>query len=282
VTKNRRASLNEIRAFHAKMMAAASNSTDERLERVFGLVRREAFLGPGPWQIVVNRRYLKTPSDDPSFVYQNVLVALDRAKGINNGESFLHAAFIGAVAPRSGETVIQIGTGTGYYTALLSKLVLPGGHVHAFEIDEELAGRARENLASYEGVSVVHGDATSLELPSADLIYVNAGVVAPPTSWLEALRPGGRIIVPWQATERIGLAVLITRTDAGYNARSLMPAFFIPCIGASDPTQRGKAPSVSDAWSIRSVWLTRDRSPDETAVAIYKDLWFSNAGGATR
>ncbi|MBM7049849.1 methyltransferase domain-containing protein [Rhizobium lusitanum] len=264
------------------MMAAASNSADERLERVFGLVRREAFMGPGPWQILVNRRYIETPSDDPAYLYQNVLVALDKAKGINNGEPFLHAAFLGAVAPKPGETVVQIGTGTGYYTALLSKLVLPGGHVHAFEIDEELAGRARENLTSFEGVSVVRGDATLLELPNADLIYVNAGVVAPPTSWLEALRPGGRIIVPWQANDRIGLAVLITRTEAGYSARALMPAFFIPCIGASDPTQRSKAPSVNEAWSIRSVWLTRDRSPDETAVAIYKDLWFSNAGETAR
>jgi protein-L-isoaspartate(D-aspartate) O-methyltransferase len=278
MTSDGRASLDDIRAFHAKMMAAASNSTDERLEQAFRLVRREAFMGPGPWQIKVNRRYLETPSDDPAFLYQNVLVALDSSKGINNGEPFLHAAFLGAVAPRPGETVIQIGTGTGYYTALLSTLVTPGGHVYAVEIDAALANRTRENLAPFEGISVIHGDATSLELPSTDLIYVNAGVVAPPISWLQALRPGGRIIVPWQANDRIGLAVLITRTDRGYNARALMPAWFIPCIGASDPAQSSKIPTVAGAWSIRSVWLTQDRSPDETAVAIYKDLWFSNAG----
>jgi protein-L-isoaspartate(D-aspartate) O-methyltransferase len=270
--------LDDIRAFHAKMMAAASNSTDERLERAFRLVRREAFMGPGPWQIKVNRRYLETPSDDPAFLYQNVLVALDSSKGINNGEPFLHAAFIGAVAPRPGETVIQIGTGTGYYTALLSTLVTPGGHVHAIEIDGALADRTRKNLASFEGITVIHGDATSAELPAADLIYVNAGVVAPPTSWLQALRPGGRIIVPWQANDKVGLAVLITRTEREYSARALMPAYFIPCIGASDTTQCRKVPTVGGARSIQSVWLTKDRSPDETAVAIYKDLWFSNAG----
>ena len=112
MTADDRASLDDIRAFHAKMMAAGSNSTDERLEQAFRLVRREAFMGPGPWQIVVNRRHLETPSDDPAFLYQNVLVSLDRSKGINNGEPFLHAAFLGAVAPKPGETVIQIGTGT--------------------------------------------------------------------------------------------------------------------------------------------------------------------------
>ncbi len=273
-----RASLDDIRAFHARMMAAASNSADERVELAFRLVRREAFMGPGPWQIVVNGRYLETPAADPAFLYQNVLVSLDKSKGINNGEPFLHAAFLGAVAPRPGETVVQIGTGTGYYTAILSTLVTPGGHVHAIEIDEALASRTRDNLAAFDGISVICGDATSLELPQADLLYVSAGVVAPPISWLQALKPGGRIIVPWQANDKIGLAVLITRTDQGFDARALMPAFFIPCIGASDPIQCSRIPTVGAARSIRSVWLTRDRDPDETTVAIYRDLWFSNAG----
>lgn len=278
MTADNRASLDEIRDFHAKMMAAASSSSDERLERAFRLVRREAFMGPGPWQIVVNRRHLETPSDNPVFLYQNVLVSLDKSKGINNGEPFLHAAFLGAVAPQPGETVIQIGTGTGYYTAILSTLVTPGGHVHAVEIDEALASRTRNNLSSFEGISVICADATALELPEADLIYVNAGVVAPPISWLQALRPGGRIIVPWQANDKVGLAVVITRGEQGFSARALMPAYFIPCIGASDPMQSTKTPNGGEARSIQSVWLTQDRAPDETAVAIYRDLWFSNAG----
>jgi len=273
----RRASLDEVRAFHAKMMAVASNSPDDRLERIFELVPREAFLGPGPWQIRVNGQYVETPSADPAYLYQNVLVALDATKGINNGEPFLHAGLIGAAAPRSGETVIHIGAGTGYYTAILSVLVLPTGQVHAFEIEEHLAERARRNLVPFEGVSVVHADATTHALPKADLIYVNAGVVALPTQWIEALRPGGRIVFPWQANRKAGIAMVITRTETGYVARPLTQAWFIPCIGASDAAQCAKVPSAADAWSVRSVWLTRDRAPDETAVAIYKKLWFSNA-----
>ncbi|MDL2397659.1 protein-L-isoaspartate O-methyltransferase family protein [Rhizobium mayense] len=278
MTVDRRASLEEIRAFHAKMMAAASNSPDERLERIFELVPREAFLGPGPWQIKVNRRYVETPSADPSILYQNARIALDRTKGINNGEPFLHAAWIGIAAPKSGDTVVHIGAGTGYYTALLSMLVLPNGHVHAFEIEEDLVSRARANLEPFEGISLVQGDATTEALPNADLIYVNAGVIAPPISWLKALRQGGRIIFPWQANKRAGIAVLITRTETGYAARPLMPAWFIPCVGASDLAQCSKLPSGDDAWSIQTLWLTEDRSPDETAAAVYNDLWFSKAG----
>uniref|UniRef100_UPI0036729C69 hypothetical protein n=1 Tax=Pectobacterium cacticida TaxID=69221 RepID=UPI0036729C69 len=52
-------------------------------------------------------------------------MALDDAKGINNGEPFLHAMWIGKLALRPGEAVCHIGAGTGYYTAVLARLVSP-------------------------------------------------------------------------------------------------------------------------------------------------------------
>ena len=134
------------------MMAVASGSTDPRFGRAFELVRREAFVGPGPWHINVYQRTVQTPSADPAFLYQNVLVRLDAAKGINNGEPFLHAAWMGAVEPKAGDAICHIGAGTGYYSAILSVLALPGGTVNAFEIDEDLARRARDNLEPFENV----------------------------------------------------------------------------------------------------------------------------------
>ncbi|WP_329605632.1 protein-L-isoaspartate O-methyltransferase family protein [Rhizobium alarense] len=259
-------------------MAAASNSVDPRFERIVELVPREAFLGPGPWRITVNRRHLQTPSADPAYIYQNVLVALDAEKGINNGEPFLHAAWMGAAQPGPGDTIVHVGAGSGYYTALLAMFALPGGSVSAFEIDDGLARRARQNLEPFANAAVVEGDATALPLPECDLIYVNAGVVAPPVSWLKALRPGGRIILPWQPLDWIGLALLIVRKKAGFTVRPLMSSWFIPCIGASDAGQCSKAPNAAEARSIRSLWLTAERPPDETAVAIYRDVWFSRAG----
>ena len=272
-----RASLEQIRGFFARMMAAASGSDDPRIERALELVRREAFLGPGPWHISVNRRTVETPSADPVFLYQNVLVRLDTAKGINNGEPFLHAAWIGAAEPKAGYAICHIGAGTGYYSAILAVLALPGGSVNAFEIDAALARRARQNLQPFDNVSVIVGDATRLPLPPSDLVYVNAGVIAPPAGWLRALRPRGRMIFPWRPTELIGLAVVISRTGSGFNAKPLMPSWFIPCVGASDAEESRKIPEMREAWSTRSAWLTSDREPDETAVAIYKELWFSSA-----
>lgn len=277
MSRKSEAALDQVRRSFAAMMAVASGSADPRLERAFELVRREAFVGPGPWHINIYQRTVQTPSADPAFLYQNVVVRLDAGKGINNGEPFLHAAWIGAVEPKPGETICQIGAGTGYYTAILSILTLPGGTVHAFEIDQGLAEKARYNLRPFEGVSVTQGDATVLPLQSSDLIYVNAGVVAPPLSWLKALRPGGRMIFPWRPSPAVGLAIIITRVEAGFSVKPLMAAYFIPCVGASEAEQCKKVPDSREAWSARSVRLISEREPDKTAVAICADLWFSSA-----
>jgi protein-L-isoaspartate(D-aspartate) O-methyltransferase len=260
------------------MMALASGSTDPRFERTFELVRREAFVGPGPWHINVYQRTVETPSADPVFLYQNVVVRLDAAKGINNGEPFLHAAWMGAVEPKAGDAICHIGAGTGYYSAILSVLALPGGTVNAFEIDESLARRARDNLRPFENVSVTQGDATRLTLPPSDLIYVNAGVATPPAGWLTALRPGGRMIFPWRPSQATGLAIVVSRRHAGFSVKPLMASYFIPCVGAADAVECRKLPDQREAWSARSVWLNSDREPDETAVAICEELWFSSVG----
>ena len=271
------AKLDEARRFYARQMAAASRSHDPRLEQVFERVRREAFLPPGPWQVMVGDRFVETPSADPIHLYQNILVALDAAKGINNGEPFLHAAWIGAVSPQPGEAICQVGTGAGYYTAMLGLLVQPGGSVHAFEIEPDLAASARQNLESFAGVTVIEGDATKLGMPPSDLIYINAAVVAPPLAWLKALRPGGRMIFPWRPADNIGLTVLLTEAGYGFAGKILMSAWFIPCVGASNPNVCIKAPTSSEARTLHSAWLTADRQPDDTAVAIYDDMWFSSA-----
>jgi protein-L-isoaspartate(D-aspartate) O-methyltransferase len=277
-----RTQLDEVRAFYAKLMAASADTGDPRYERAFESVPREAFLPPGPWHIspshvMGNRRYVETPTADPIHLYQNALVAIDAAKGINNGEPFLHAAWLGAVAPKPGEVICHIGAGTGYYTALLSMLALPGGQVHAFEIEEDLAQRARDNLRPFEGISVTTGDATKSPLPPCDLVYVNAGVVAPPRSWLLALRPGGRVIFPWRPADEVGLTVILRRSVTGFEVAPLMPAWFIPCIGASSIEGCTRTPDSREARSVRSAWLVADKEPDETAVAVYEHVWFSSA-----
>ena len=272
----RRASLDEIRGFYAKLMAGASRSRDPRLERISSSYLARHSCRGGPRKIMVGDSYVDTPSADPIYLYQNARVALDAEKGINNGEPFLHAAWVGAVSPQPGEIVTHIGAGTGYYSAILSMLVLPGGRVHAFEIEEKLAVAAGENLLPFENATVTAGDAVSLPVPSSDLIYVNAGVAAPPADWLHALRPGGRMIFPWRPSKAVGIATLVTARASGLEVKPLMPAWFIPCIGASGTVPNSAPVSGNAAWRSRSLHLTAQRATDESATAVYPDLWFSS------
>lgn len=273
----------EARLFYARLLAANAGAQDPRLEAAFAAIPREDFLGPGPWTVIVipwtsGRHAIETPSADPVHLYRNQLVALDREKGINNGEPLLHAMWMTKIAPKPGEHVTHIGAGTGYYSAILARLVEPGGKVTAYEYEAHLAARAADNLAGYGNVTVMHDDAVRAELPPSDVIYVNAGAIAPPASWLQALKPGGRLVFPWRPAEKIGLAVMITRLDDGFACQPFMRSWFIPCVGASRAASDApvKVPTSAQAQRVRSVFLTGQRAPDATATAIFGDVWFSS------
>ena len=76
--------------------------------------------GPPPWRIGSGGLFGLTSSDDPARLYEDVLVAIDAERGINNGQPSLHAQSIDALGLKEGETVVQIGAGAGYYTAILA------------------------------------------------------------------------------------------------------------------------------------------------------------------
>jgi len=279
------ASIDQFRSFYARYMATVARQPAwprgyaflTRLEGAFEAVPREIFLPPGPWHIEAGSGdYIETPNADVRFVYQDVLVAIDKSRGINNGQPSGHAQFMGRLEPRPGESLVHIGAGTGYYSAILSMLVAPGGRVAAFEFHEDLALRARHNLQTLDNICVTAGDATELRLPEADVIYVNAGVISPPPQWLLALGPGGRMFVPWRPAGDIGIAVFISRTARGFSVNPAMPAWFFPCVGASCSSSGDKPPDVKSAWASRALYLKAQRKPDATATAIYDEVWFSS------
>jgi protein-L-isoaspartate(D-aspartate) O-methyltransferase len=67
---------------------------------------------------------------------------------MNIGQPSLHAHCLDALPPQSGQTVLQVGAGSGYHTAILADLVGSRGQVHAFEIDPELASGATHGRES--------------------------------------------------------------------------------------------------------------------------------------
>jgi protein-L-isoaspartate(D-aspartate) O-methyltransferase len=262
-----------MRVAYAAQIAQLAGVEDPRIEEAFAQIVREDFLSPPPWTTISMGTALVTRH--LADIYDNVLVAIDRERGINNGEPALHAAWIDLVRPQPGEIVIHVGAGTGYYTAILSLLVQPGGRVDAFEYEADLAAQAKYNLRNNSNVSVHASSAFGRPLPKADLIYVNAGVLAPDVEWLRALNAGGRLIFPWQPHKGWGPAVLVTRQAKGFGARPLMNVGFISCSGANKTLSRKELPTEADTASIRSIWMLSDRAPDGSAVAVYDYVWFS-------
>ena len=132
--------MEELRRFYARAVVPQfPTAGDERLMEAFAAVPRERFVGPGPWQVITASGYIETPSADLAFLYQDVVVALAAERGVNNGQPSLHATSIAAANPTHGETVLHIGAGTGYYTAILAAVVGPTGTVVALEMDDGLA-----------------------------------------------------------------------------------------------------------------------------------------------
>jgi protein-L-isoaspartate(D-aspartate) O-methyltransferase len=247
-----------------------------RVEEAFAAVPREAYLTPPPWTIFAPGGLLMNETSDPADLYQDVLVVLDRERGINNGQPSLHAAWMAALDPKPGEVAVHIGAGTGYYTALLAALVAPDGQVHAYEIETGLAETARRNLAALKSVTVHAASGVAADLPAADVVYVNASASAPDRAWLKALKPGGRLIFPWQPPKaRGGVSLQVTRTERGFRAAATMEVAFIACVGAVARAAEGRA-DIDEVTRTCSLWLTEERPPDDTAILVYDQVWFSS------
>lgn len=221
------------RAYAAEVTRGAGDPT---IEAAFATVPREDFAGPPPWRIGSGGLFGQTTTDDPARFYEDVLVAIDARRGINNGQPSLHAQSIDALGVKEGETVVQIGAGAGYYTAILAYLVGPEGRVFAYEIEPNIAERARANLARYPEVEVRARSGTE-DLPEADAIYVNAAATHPLSAWLDALKVGGRLVFPLQTEHSTGAMLLVTRPERGnvWPARFLSAVVFIACEGGQDP-----------------------------------------------
>ena len=269
--------LEELRRRYADEITASAGIAHTRVEEAFATIPREDFLAPPPWTIFAPGGLFMSETSDPAELYQDVLVVLDRERGINNGQPSLHAAWLAALDPKPGEVAVHIGAGTGYYTALLTALVTPGGEVHAYEIVADLAEIARHNLAALASVTVHATTGVGAALPASDVVYVNASASAPGVAWLRALKPGGRLIFPWQPSgHRGGVTLQVTRTERGYAAAATLEVAFIACVGAMAHPTAGREAQVGDILRTRSIWLKEERPPDKTAIVIYDEVWFSS------
>ena len=269
-------SLAQARLAYAEELRHVAHLGDERVVAAFASVPRERFVGPGPWHVLdlAEGGYWHTPDSDPRRLYHNVLVALVPEKKLNTGEPSLWARHFDRLGVHEGDRVLQIGSGTGYFTAILAELVGAGGQVQAIEIDPQLATQAAANLTPWPQVAVTEGNglADAAGGPWNKLIAF-AGVPAPVEAWHQLLAIGGRAFYPL-TTDKGGIMLSIERLGDRWAALACGRAWFYPCIGSQakdDISNLERAFDLLDFGFIRS--LRHDHHEADGSCWLHGDGW---------
>lgn len=161
----------------------------------------------------------------------------DRPLPIGFGQTisqpYVVAAMSEAVALREGESVLEVGTGSGYQAAVLAEL---GARVHTIEYVPELAARAKRDLArlGYDEVHVRAGDGYAgwPERAPFDAIVVTAAPDHVPPALVEQLAVGGRLVIP--VGEHDQDLLLVRRDEDGVHRETLMGVRFVPMQGKAE------------------------------------------------
>lgn len=165
---------------------------------------------------------------DQTFAYQNVPLPIGHGQTIS--QPFIVALMTGALMPKPEHRILEIGTGSGYQAAVLSRLV---ADVYSVEVVEALASRAIRTLQDL-GIGNVHvrvgdGHRGWPEAGPFDGIIVTAAAADVPDTLVAQLKPGGRMVVPL-GTSRQVLAV-VSRDHHGRIVRQdLLAVRFVPFV----------------------------------------------------
>jgi protein-L-isoaspartate(D-aspartate) O-methyltransferase len=186
---------------------------DLDLLRVFDQVPRHAFVPEAVW----HRAYEDAP--------------VPIGFGQTASQPSLQAMYMQILGIRRSDRVLEIGTGSGYQTAILAQLA---DRVHSVERIRELATRARDALDAMRisNVAILVGDGTigwSRYAPY-DAILVAAGGPEIPQPLVDQLAVGGRMLVP-VGTREMQRLVLVRRTPAGIEQEEVLDCTFVPLLG---------------------------------------------------
>lgn len=174
-------------------------------------------------------RHLFVPSGVRHRAYEDS--ALPIGSGQTISQPSVHARYLQLLGLTGHETVLEIGTGSGYQTVLLSHLA---ARVFSIERVPELLERARDVIseAGVRNVSLMLGDGTLgwRQHSPYDAILVSAAAPDVPRPLLEQLAEGGRIVVPLGDMEE-QMLVMLTRHGESFERRDIAPVRFVPLWG---------------------------------------------------
>lgn len=273
--------LQPLRDAYVEEVRRAANLRSDALVRAFATVHREDYLGPGPWRLLENLPggYRTTEDADPRHLYRNVLVAIDEARLLNNGQPSGLASWLDALDLAAGDRALHVGCGVGYYTAIIAEVVGAAGGVTGVELDAGLAARAAGNLRHYAWVDVQCADGAAFDAGPRDAIFVNAGATAPRPPWLASLADGGRLLFPLTVANDArgigaGWMLSVVRRGDLFAARFTSPIGVYPCIGARDDAANARlrdAYAAGRADEVRS--LRVDPHDAHPSCWLHGDDW---------
>jgi protein-L-isoaspartate(D-aspartate) O-methyltransferase len=198
----------------------------ERLEMVASQIEARGVRNPRVLEAMRKvERHRFIPTDGQAFAYRDGPVPIGQGQTIS--QPYIVAYMTEVLEPQPTDRVLEIGTGSGYQTAVLAELV---AEVHTVENVERLAKRAETILSQldYNNIRLRLGDGHHgwPEATPFDKIIVTAAPVKTPRTLLNQLKPGGRMVVPvgrWNQE-----LVLIRHTPDGYRQEHLMLVRFVP------------------------------------------------------
>jgi protein-L-isoaspartate(D-aspartate) O-methyltransferase len=177
---------------------------------------------------VLRHEFLPEPSRRLAYTDGPVPIA----EGQTISQPYIVALMTQELALSPENRVLEIGTGSGYQTAVLAEIA---AHVDTVERRESLSRNAQNILAKlhYENITFYVGDESAcLKDPQKkfDAIMVTAAMPDTPMHLIERLKEGGRFVVPIGARESQMLTLFVKGRE-GLQSRSLCPCMFVPLIG---------------------------------------------------
>jgi protein-L-isoaspartate(D-aspartate) O-methyltransferase len=274
----------DARRFLAEEIRVSANIRSPRIVDALATVPRERFLPKGPWRIrgvgdTAAGSGRRTDDADPRHVYHDVSIAIDPERNLYNGSPSLIARWLDDVGLDEGQRVVHIGCGTGYFTAIIGRVVGPTGRVDAIDVDADLAVRARISLSDQPWITVRHANGMRDLLDRADVVIVHAGATHVLDAWLDAMADGGRLLVPLTVAlpgmpDGIGkgMMLLVTRRGDAWEARvqSIMP---VAIYSLKDVRDERLAGALSQAMTtgalLRATRIRRDQHEPAASCVLH-------------
>lgn len=175
-------------------------------------------------------RHLFMPEEVRSAAYEDSPVPIGYGQTIS--QPYIVAYMTDLLEPRATDTVLEIGTGSGYQAAVLARLVK---HVYSIEIVPQLARTATATLKQlgYDNVTVRLGDGYKgwPEQAPFDRIILTAAPPELPQALVDQLKPGGRLLAPVGRTVfDQELMVIEKDRDGKVTRRGVLPVRFVPMV----------------------------------------------------